>query len=61
MRHHQYNALITWTGNLGKGTSSHKAYERSHTITIGNKSDILGSSDPNFNGDITKHNPETGL
>lgn len=58
MHYHQYKAVITWTGNSGKGTIGHKAYERSHTITIANKPDIPGSSDPAFGGDTTKHNPE---
>jgi organic hydroperoxide reductase OsmC/OhrA len=58
MHRHKYNATITWTGNSGKGTVNYKAYERSHTIKIANKADILGSSDASFNGDKTKHNPE---
>lgn len=55
---HTYQATITWTGNKGSGTSDYRAYDRSHTIAITNKADILGSSDPAFRGDKTKHNPE---
>ncbi len=55
---HQYKATIKWTGNKGKGTENYRNYERSHQIIIENKSDILGSSDPAFRGDKTKHNPE---
>lgn len=55
---HQYKATIKWTGNKGTGTNTYKSYERSHTITINNKTEILGSSDPAFRGDATKHNPE---
>ncbi len=55
---HHYNATIRWTGNKGTGTENYKNYERSHNISIENKSDILGSSDPAFCGDKTKHNPE---
>ena len=57
-KQHNYNATIIWTGNNGLGTENYKNYERSHTIQIENKSDILGSSDPAFRGDMTKHNPE---
>ncbi|WP_407682417.1 OsmC family protein [Pseudocalidococcus azoricus] len=55
---HHYQATITWTGNLGTGTSSYRAYERSHTIEILNKPAIFGSSDSSFRGDPSKHNPE---
>ncbi len=55
---HQYNATIKWTGNKGTGTDNYRNYERSHQIIIENKIDILGSSDPAFRGDKTKHNPE---
>jgi organic hydroperoxide reductase OsmC/OhrA len=55
---HHYNTTIRWTGNKGSGTINYKNYERSHTISIENKSNILGSSDPAFRGDKTKHNPE---
>lgn len=55
---HLYKATIKWTGNKGTGTDNYRNYERSHHISIENKSDILGSSDPAFRGDKTKHNPE---
>lgn len=55
---HHYNLQVQWTGNKGSGTSNYRQYDRSHTISIANKADILGSSDPNFRGDPTRHNPE---
>ncbi len=55
---HTYNLTIKWTGNTGKGTESYRAYERSHSVLISNKQEILCSSDPSFRGDETKHNPE---
>lgn len=58
MKKHLYNATVTWTGNKGTGTSNYRAYERSHTISIEGKPDIQGSSDPNFRGESSKHNPE---
>ena len=56
--HHEYKVTLKWTGDRGYGTLDYKSYERSHTISVGNKSDIAGSSDPSFRGDKTKHNPE---
>lgn len=58
MGEHHYNATIKWTGNKGEGTTSYRSYEREHTITIENKATIVGSADPAFRGDNTKHNPE---
>jgi organic hydroperoxide reductase OsmC/OhrA len=55
---HNYKATIKWTGNKGSGTSSYQDYEREHIISIDNKNNIFGSSDPAFRGDKTKHNPE---
>lgn len=55
---YNYQTTIKWTGNKGTGTDSYRNYERSHTININDKATILGSSDPAFRGDNTKHNPE---
>ena len=55
---HHYNLTVQWTGNTGSGTSHYREYERSHTISVDQKADILGSSDPAFRGDKTRHNPE---
>ena len=57
-KEHQYQATITWTGNTGKGTAGYSAFERSHSISVVDKPEILGSSDPSFRGDPAKHNPE---
>lgn len=57
-KQHQYALTIQWTGNTGEGTSTYRSYERSHIISVDNKPDILGSSDPSFRGDRTKYNPE---
>jgi len=58
---HNYSLQLKWTGNKGTGTSNYRAYERSYTIFVENKADLLGSSDPAFRGDRTKHNPEEFL
>jgi len=60
-KQHHYTTHITWTGNKGTGTSRYDAYERSHTLSIANKPDLLCSSDIPFRGDGTKHNPEDML
>lgn len=57
-KEHRYKSKIFWTGNKGKGTSSYKSYDRSYTISIDQKPDIFGSSDPVYQGDPAKHNPE---
>jgi len=55
---HNYTLTVKWTGNTGTGTLGYKEFERSHSILVDNKVEILGSSDPAFRGDKTKHNPE---
>jgi organic hydroperoxide reductase OsmC/OhrA len=55
---HNYKLALKWTGNQGSGTSNYKEFERSYSIQIENKPIINGSSDPEFRGDRTKHNPE---
>jgi organic hydroperoxide reductase OsmC/OhrA len=58
MKSHQYNATITWIGNLGTGTINYKAYERAHEIAVEGKPIIPASSDPSFRGDKSRYNPE---
>jgi organic hydroperoxide reductase OsmC/OhrA len=58
MKTHTYTLTTEWTGNKGKGTANYRAYDRNYTVSIDNKADILGSSDPVFRGDAHKHNPE---
>ena len=60
-KQHEYKTSITWTGNKGSGTNDYRQYERSHTIRIDHKVDILASSDAPFRGDVSKHNPEDML
>lgn len=55
---HTYTVQVMWTGNRGSGTSDYRAYDRAHEIRIANKPTILGSSEPVYRGDPTKHNPE---
>ena len=61
MKHHQYNARITWSGNRGSGTRDYKSYDRSHDIVVKGKRTIEGSSDAAFRGDPAKYTPEDFL
>ena len=55
---HQYCVNVQWTGNLGQGTTSYRAYHRNFEITHSDKEKILGSADPAYLGDKTRWNPE---
>ncbi len=57
-RQHRYEVNVEWTGNRGEGTSSYRAYDRTHVIQAGTKPPIPGSSDPAFRGDADHWNPE---
>lgn len=52
---------MQWTGNKGRGTSGYREYERSYTLSVDDKPQLYGSSDPTFRGDKTKYNPEDML
>lgn len=55
---HTFSTETVWTGNTGSGTSSYRAYERSHEVTSGTKPPIAGSSAAPFHGDAARWNPE---
>lgn len=55
---HEYEVEIEWTGAGEDGTRTHRSYARDHVIRIDGLPDILGSADPTFRGDRTRHNPE---
>ena len=58
-RRHRYEVKNEWTGNLGSGTSTYRAYSRNHELSgAGKAAPISGSSDPLFRGDATRYNPE---
>ena len=61
VREHSYSVVVTWEGNAGSGTSSYRAYERTHVIRVDGKPAIPASSDPNFRGDKSRYNPEEML
>ena len=60
-KEHNYETSLVWTGNTGEGTKTYKGYSRSHEISVEGKPVIVGSSDPNFNGDAERYNPEEML
>ncbi len=57
-KQHSYSTRTEWTGNLGEGTASDRAYSRDHVISAAGRPDLAGSSDPAFRGDATRWNPE---
>lgn len=57
-KEHIYQTDLVWTGNTGDGTKTYKGYSRAHEISIEGKPVIVGSSDPHFNGDASRYNPE---
>ena len=58
---HRYALTLEWTGNQGTGTDGYRTYKRDHVIRIEGKPELLGSSDPTFRGDASRHNPEDML
>jgi organic hydroperoxide reductase OsmC/OhrA len=55
---HRYALTTTWTGNRGTGTSGYRDYDRSVTVSVGGKPDLLASADKPFRGDPSRWNPE---
>lgn len=58
---HSYRVRATWTGNLGAGTTGYRDYDRSVTIEVAGKPDLLASADKPFRGDPARWNPEDML
>ena len=65
MRTHTFAAMLRWTGNLGTGTSSYRAYGRDYELSGPLKtSAIAGSSAKTYRGDEARYNeinPYLGL
>ncbi len=57
-RLHTYETVVTWTGNLGTGTSGYRDYGRDHEVAADGPGLIAGSSDPTFRGARDRWNPE---
>lgn len=58
---HKYEVSLTWTGNLGEGTSGYRNYSRDFEVAAGSRPPIAGSADPAFRGDTDRYNPEDML
>ncbi len=55
---HRYSVTSVWTGDRGTGTSGYRDYDRSVTLSVEGKPDLLASSDKPFRGDRSRWNPE---
>lgn len=55
---HSYRVHATWTGDRGTGTTGYRDYDRSVTIRVEGKPDMLMSADVPFRGDAARWNPE---
>lgn len=55
---HNYNVVVTWTGNQGSGTSGYRDYSRAHDVVADGPAPIAGSSDPSYRGESSRWNPE---
>lgn len=55
---HNYELTTVWSGNNGEGTKNVRTYDRSHTVSITGKPDLLLTTDNPSVGDQSKLNPE---
>lgn len=55
---HTYDVEVLWTGAGATGTTAYTSYSRDHEVRVAGKSVLLGSADPQFRGDPTRHHPE---
>ena len=59
MKQYQFQSKIEWTGNTGSGTFDPRSYDRSHTISVPTKKQVIeASSSSFFRGDESKLNPQ---
>lgn len=59
MTNHRFSTTLRWTGNLGTGTSSYRAYGRDHELSGPLKTSVIaGSSAKTYRGDEARYNPE---
>ena len=55
---HNYKLTAVWTGKKGEGPKNVRTYDRSHTVTIQGKPELLLTTDNPAVGDQSKLNPE---
>lgn len=58
MATHTYELALTWTGNLGTGTSGYRDYARDVHAASPPRPDLELSADKPFRGDPARWNPE---
>ncbi len=58
---HEYGVTVTWTGNLGSGTTGYKHYSRDFALEAEGKAPIAGTADTVFHGSPGRWNPEEML
>ncbi len=56
-----YTVDVKWTGNLGQGTSSYRAYNRTWDLCSPGKPVVACSNDPLLGGNPAQYNPEDML
>ena len=56
---HNYKLTTVWTGNKGDGTKNVRAYDRSHTVSIEGKPELLLTTDNPAVGDKSKLSSES--
>lgn len=57
----EFHVTVSWTGNLGTGTSGVRDFSRDHDISfpdVPTLAPLLGSAAPQFRGDPERYNPE---
>lgn len=55
---HEYRIGVTWTGNLGSGTSGYRDFTRDTVVSAAGLPDLLTSADRPFHGSAERWNPE---
>jgi organic hydroperoxide reductase OsmC/OhrA len=58
LHEHTYKINAVWTGNKGEGTKNVRTYDRSHTVSIQGKPELLLTTDNPAVVDKSKLNPE---
>lgn len=58
---HTYAVTVTWTGNLGSGTTGYKHYSRDFSLDAEGKPTVAGTADLAFHGTPGRWNPEDML
>lgn len=58
MREHTYMLDVEWTPAQGEATTGPRDYSRNHVVSGAALTELGGSSDPAFRGDVERWNPE---